>query len=105
MSTVNFLLLVSSVSLLGAALFDGITTVRFLKNPSYPETGTPWLFGKRPNALLVFGLGGIVITAEIGTALLLNNFSVYAGYAATAGFAYQVYRHVRAGFHNLTLPI
>ena len=105
MSTINFPLFIFVAALFGAALFDGITTVRFLKNPSYPETGTPWLFGKRPSALRVFGLGGIVITVEIGAALLLNHFSVYAGYAVAAGFAYQVYRHVRAGFHNLTLPI
>jgi hypothetical protein len=101
----NIPLLISAVVLSVASFFDGWTTVRFLKNPDYYEADTAWLFGPRPSTLKVYGLGSLVIAAEIAVGLLANHFSVYAGYVAAAGFAYQSFTHVRAGIKNLKLPI
>jgi len=48
----NIPLVLASVVLSGASLFDGVTTVRFLKNPKLDEQNP--LFGKRPSTLRVY---------------------------------------------------
>src|SRR6266404_3971188 len=99
----NVPLVVSAVALAAASLFDGWTTVRFLKNPDYVEKDTAWLFGPRPTALKVYALGAAVIAGEIMSALLLNELSVYVGYAMAAAGGYQVYTHVHDGLANLKI--
>ncbi len=94
-----------SAVLAGASLFDGITTVRFLKHTSYEEVTTAFLFGKRPSTLKVYGLGGLVIASEIAVALIANHFSVWAGYAVAAVLTYQIYTHVHQGIGNLKIPV
>jgi hypothetical protein len=102
----NIPLVVASVVLSGAALFDGWTTVRFLKNPDYYEADTAWLFGPRPSTLKVYGLGTLVIAGEVAVGLLANRFSVYAGYVMAAGFAFQAgYAHIREAIRNLKIPV
>lgn len=101
----NIPLVISSVILSGASLFDGITTVRFLKNPNYEEGDTAWLLGKEPSALRVYGEGGLVIAGEIAVALLANHFSVYLGYAFALAGGYQIYIHIRDGIGNLRIPV
>jgi hypothetical protein len=101
----NIPLVVASAILSGASFFDGWTTVRFLKNPDYYEADTAWLFGPRPSTLKVYGLGSLVIAAEIALGMLGNHFSAYLGYVAAAGFAYQAFTHVRAGIKNLKIPV
>jgi hypothetical protein len=101
----NPALILAAVTLAGAAFFDGWTTVRFLKNPDYVEGGAVWLLGRRPSTLRVYGLGGLVIAAEIAVGLLFNHFSVFAGYALALAYGYQAYAHIHAGIANLKIPV
>jgi hypothetical protein len=101
----NVPLVISAAALAGASLFDGWTTVRVLKNHDYVEKDTAWLFGPRPSTLKVYGLGTAVIAGEIISALLLNELTVYVGYAMAAAGGYQVYTHVRDGLANLKIPV
>lgn len=97
----NVPLLFASVALAGAALFDGISTVHFLKNPAYRETN--WLLGPRPSALRVYAEGGALVGSEVIAASALNHLSVYLGYALAAAAVYQIYVHVRNGIKNFKI--
>jgi hypothetical protein len=99
----NIALITSSVILLGASLFDGVSTVHFLKNPNYQERNP--LLGKRPSTARVYLEGSAIIATEIGIGIFLNHITPFLGCLAAAGFGVQSYLHLRYGIKNLKLPI
>jgi hypothetical protein len=93
-------LIVACLFLIGASVFDGITTVKMLK-AGYHENNP--LFGKYPSALRVFLEGMGLIAGEIALAFLANHFSSDFGLLFAATFLIQGAIHIYDGRHNLSL--
>ena len=91
-------------ALIGAAAFDGYTTVRDTEK-GIPEVQSPWLYGRHPSALR-YALPTIGIGFAESFAGYRMEHSRHAwlrnlGHALILGDAAS---HVEAGAHNLTLP-
>jgi len=99
----NTPLVLASILLSGASLFDGVSTVHFLKNPNYEEQNP--LFGKRPSTLRVYGEGALIIAAEIAAGFLSSHNADVFGYLFAIGFGIQSFVHIRNGIRNLRLPV
>jgi hypothetical protein len=100
-------LTIASVVLALAALADGASTVRFLKNPTLVEIDNlmVWIFGtNRPSAATVYSRGGAVIAAEIALAFGLTHLFHPLGYALSVGILVQSVLHIQAAILNLKLP-
>src|SRR5260370_26620621 len=83
-------LLIASIALAVAAVFDGISTIYALGKGG--EERNP-LFGKHPSGLRVFVQGTIIIAAEIGLSWLV--YSYRPGPRDIAGAVILV----QSGFH------
>jgi hypothetical protein len=100
------LLAIICVILAAAALADGISTVRFLKDPALGEIDPimVWIFGSnRPPSTTVYGRGAAVIISEIAVAIGVTYFYHSLGYVFIAGALIQSAVHVRATVLNSKL--
>ena len=98
-------LLIAACILTGAALLDGVSTVRFLKKGFHEvDPVMVWIFGSdRPNVLTVYFRGGLVILAEIAIAFGIRYFWPPAGIVFGFGGFVQAVLHVRAAILNFKL--
>src|SRR5260370_18977082 len=99
----NYFLLAASIAVSAAALFDGMSTVRFLHDPRYEEANPA--FGKHPTAARVYGEGSAIIAIELLVAWWLQHLWGPIGYGIGAGFLYHAYIHVRNAPANYKLPV
>ena len=90
-------LLIASIALAVAAVFDGISTIYALGKGA--EEQNP-LFGKHPSGLRVFVQGTIIIAAEIGLSWLLYSYRPVAGDIAGVGMLIQSGFHIFLGVRN-----
>lgn len=89
---------IASALLVGAALLDGISTVRMLRRGNVEQNP---LFGSSPSVVRVFGEGAAIIVGEVTIALLLK--SSLLGLLAAVGLLIQSGFHVGFAVKNFRL--
>lgn len=90
----------AAVLLALTALLDGISTVHFLRKGLAEQNP---IFGPRPSYLKLFGLGSVIIAAEVGATFLLYKLAHAAGYVAAAGTLAQAAYHCICARRNFKL--